>query len=801
MRKIVLIPVLSGLLSLAFGAMAVATQPNVVVVYIDDMGWKDISCYGSTYYETPVIDQLAQEGMRFTDAYAACQICSPSRRALLTGKYPARSQFTQLPGRTPLKGRKLSDPVQDDIMPNSETLFPEIFQAAGYYTGFIGKWHLEVANQGQMSTEHGFDVWDEIASEGGGDAALVGDEQDPKEVSEITDKSIAFVEDAVENEQPFMLYMSHRTVHVQLQTTPELHAKYDAKAPGENGQDNAYMGGMVEDLDTEFGRFLQALDQLGVTSNTIIVFTSDNGGVQQQFGTLVTTQAPLRGGKGTEYEGGVRVPLIIKGPGIVQNRVSSVPTIQTDLYPTLVELAGLNEDPSHVHDGVSLAPIVLSETSSPELDARETIFWHYPHYKALMKPATYVRKGDWVLVVYNEQELSPYGAGKLNGLYYLSTDIGQTTNLITQFPGKASELYSDIVAHRQEVSAQMPTVNSSYVWPGPTAVITLPGKFEAEDYDYGGEGAGYHDVDGDYGTEVYRGDDVDIEAALDAGAGYNIASAAAGEWLEYHVNVQSSISYDIILRVATGSDNQQVILTLDGEPLTTVDIPNTGGDQTWATVVVSDVALPAGSGQALRAEWGAQGGPNLNWIDVRTRGVTMITVEDGSFEDPVNLAGNWGMCNPVWNDTGVTQYEVNTPGGHMTLSADGNWIGFPKNMGTIYQNFGVSVTEGDTLEVTFYGGRSLDSSGSAGGGVIRCTLIVGATRYSMTADTTLLAEDTWQLYTHSVTITNTGNLVLEFDTVSGKPWIDYISDVAVLSPDAPADDAVGMSLFKVPFLE
>jgi arylsulfatase A len=774
MKLIRLISSLATAVFLSSLAMA-ADRPNVVIVYIDDMGWKDLSCYGSTFYKTPVIDQLAAEGTRFTDAYAACQICSPSRRALLTGKYPARSNFTDLPGRAAATGKKLIDPIQEDIMPNSEVLFSEIFQAAGYYTGFLGKWHLEVADVGEVSTEHGFDVWDEINSEGGGGPALIDGAQDPKEVSEITDKSIAFVQDAVTNQQPFMLYMSHRTVHVQLQTTPGLHAKYGAKAPGENGQDNPYMGGMVEDLDTELGRFLQALETLGVADNTIIVFTSDNGGLEVQSGMQVTSQAPLRGGKGTEFEGGVRVPMIFKGPGILENTVTSTPTIQTDLYPTLVELAGLSEDETHVHDGVSLASIALNGTTSPELDARETIFWDYPDYKAKMVPASYARKGDWVLVLYNEQEISPYG-GKPNALYSLSNDIGQVNNLIGQFPFKAAELYADIVAHRQATGAQMSTANPAYVWSGPPTAITLPGKFEAEDYDFGGEGAGYHDVDGDSGTEVYRTDAVDIEATSDVGGGFEIVSASPGEWMEYHVNVSASGSYDFDLRVATGADNRQVILTLDGAPLATVDVPNTGGDQTWATVTAGGLAISAGN-HVLRVEWGAQGGPNLNWIDVETAGPQVRNVVAGSFEDPPNVVGSWGQCHAVWNDAGTGQYEVGQK--HLSAVPDGDWIALMSNMDTITQNMDKTVEAGHTVDVTFSGGRAKESVSTAGGGVFTCTFIVGGTRYPMTADTTLLPPNSWQTYTHSVTIANTGDLTLEFKSVSGTPWIDHVRNLTV----------------------
>ena len=766
----------------ALNATPVTPDPlNVVIVYIDDLGWKDLSCYGSTFYETPVIDQLATEGVRFTDAYAACQICSPSRRALLTGKYPSRSNFTNLPNRPAATGEKLIDPVQGDIMPNSEVLFPEIFQAAGYYTGFIGKWHLEVADEGQMATEHGFDLWDEISSEGNGEFVLVDDLQDPKEVSEITDKSIAFIQDAVTNEQPFMLYMSHRTVHVQLQTTTELHAKYDAKADGENGQDNPYMAGMVEDLDSELGRFLLALETLGVADNTIVVFTSDNGGLQQESGEQVTTQAPLRGGKGTQYEGGVRVPLIFRGPGILEGALTSIPTIQTDLYPTLVELAGLNEDSEHVHDGISLASLVQNGTSSSELDAREAIFWDYPDYKAQMVPASYVRKGNWVLILYNEQEVSPYG-GKENELYDLSTDIGQTTNLIKQYPLKAAELYEDIVAHRQATAAQMPTADPAYVWDGPSTTISLPGRFEAEDYDYGGEGAGYHDVDADSGTEVYRTDAVDMEPSLDAGAGFNITSAAAGEWLNYHVDIGSSAEYDLFLRVATGENNRQVVLTLDGAPLATVDVPNTGGDQTWTTVEVKGVTLPAGN-HVLRAEWGAQGGPNLNWIDVQLNG-TFLSVLEGSFENPTNIEGNWGMCPAVWNDTGSSLFEVGSA--HLTAAADGNWSALMNGVGTIYQEVG-AVNEGDTLSVVFYGGRAKAGKNTDEGGVFNCTFKVGSSTNTVSADTTQQAYDSWQAYTNTWVATESGPLTLEFSNVSGTPWLDKISDVTVIAAADPYD--------------
>ena len=327
----------------------------------------------------------------------------------------------------------------------------------------------------------------------------------------------------------------------------------------------------------------------------------------------------------------------------------------------------------------------------------------------------------------------------------------------------------------------MPTADPAYVWDGPSTTISLPGQFEAEDYDYGGAGVGYHDVDADTGTDVYRTDAVDIEPALDAGAGFNITSAAAGEWLNYHVDMDFPSVVDIHLRVATGSDNRQVILTLDGEALATVNVANTGGDQVWSTVTAHDVVLPSGS-YVLRVEWGAQGGPNLNWVDFESTG-TVVPVAEGSFENPTNVDGNWGMCPAVWNDPASSQYEVGSK--HLSAAADGTWFAQMDTVKTIRQDLGTTVTAGDTLNVGFYLGSAIASKNTAGGGVVQCAFIVGGVRYAMEvpADNTALAPDSWQLFSHSVTVANTGNLVLEFENESGTPWIDNISNVSVVEGD------------------
>jgi hypothetical protein len=214
--------------------------------------------------------------------------------------------------------------------------------------------------------------------------------------------------------------------------------------------------------------------------------------------------------------------------------------------------------------------------------------------------------------------------------------------------------------------------------------------------------------------------------------------------------------------------------------LASVDVPNTGGDQVWATVTAGDIDLPAGN-HTLRVEWGAQGGPSLNWIDIQPAG-TVIPVAEGSFENPINVVGTWGMCPAVWNDAGVGQYELGSE--HLSSAADGNWSALMNNVGSIHQDLG-SVNAGDTLTVVFYGGRAEASRNTAAGGVFSCTLKVGSALHTVQADTTLLANDTWRAYTNSWVATESGTLTLEFSNVSGKPWLDRISGVMVVAPDLP----------------
>ncbi len=428
-------------------------QPNIVLIMIDDMGLVDIEPYGSTYYETPNINILASQGMKFTKAYAASNICSPTRHALMTGKNPARTHFTNVAYYKDKKNQKLIPLPQDPVLDVDEYTFAEAFKAGGYSTGFIGKWHMG----GETGSAQGFDLWDEIRSSGGSDPWVI-DNNDPKEVTEIIDKSLTFIDNAINAKKPFMLYMAHRTVHVKLETTQVLHDKYAAKTSADNGQNNPYMAGMVEDLDTELGRFFTELEGKGLTENTVIIFTSDNGGLLKTRTGRVTTNGPLRGGKGTWYEGGTRVPLIVKFPGKIKGgTVNDVPTITMDLYPTMLELAGLSLAPEQHLDGLSLKDDLIGQGRV----ARSSLYWHYPHYKAINQPNTAIVKGDYKLIVFHEQEFSPYG-GKAPELYNLKNDVGERRNLARSMPEKSEELYKELKSLRTAAGAQIPVVNKKW---------------------------------------------------------------------------------------------------------------------------------------------------------------------------------------------------------------------------------------------------------------------------------------------------------------------------------------------------
>ncbi len=416
-------------------------KPNIVFILIDDMGWTDVCCYGSKFHETPNIDRLAEQGMRFTDAYAACPVCSPTRASILAGQYPARVGITDfIPGHwRPYE--KLIVPENVLQLPVESVTIADVLKASGYATGYIGKWHL--GGKGYMPEQQGFDKV----------VAAVRNRND-KQVSGFTDEALKFIEE--NKQQPFFLFLSHHTVHIPLEAPEELIEKYKNKPKPATGVNNPVYAAMVEHLDTNTGRILSKLDELNLTERTIVIFFSDNGGLYEPYGgyqgdrTPVSSNTPLRGEKGTLYEGGIKEPLIVRWPGVVKPETTcKVPVASVDFYPTFLDILGIKGDSSHPLDGKSILPLLRRNGKLK----REAIFWHYPHYHH-STPAGAIRQGDWKLIEFYED-------GRLE-LYNLKDDIGEKENLVEKMPKKAAELQGKLAAWRKSVGAKMPWPNPDY---------------------------------------------------------------------------------------------------------------------------------------------------------------------------------------------------------------------------------------------------------------------------------------------------------------------------------------------------
>ena len=394
-----------------FGSAQVfaSEKPNIVFILADDLGWKDLSNEGSTYYESPHLDQLVAEGMKFTRGYASCQVCSPSRATILTGKYPTNHGITTWIGDASgadwaKRGRHDSHlpPDYERALRAEEETLAEVLKQAGYKTFFAGKWHL--GGKGSWPTDHGFDInigGIDAGSPRGGFFAPYNNENLPQGPDgesltlRLGQETADFIKEhqASDPDSPFLAYLSFYTVHGPIQTTPELWKKYRDKA-AEMGlteaearfkwdrrlavrqvQDCPIMGGMIETMDDAVGMVMKQLDDLGIADNTIVCFTSDNGGVSSGD-AFATGNLPLRGGKGRQWEGGIREPFYIKAPGVTKaGSTSDVPVNGIDWYPTLLDLAGIAIPDNQVVDGVSLVPLL----EGGEIEDR-ALFWHYPHY-------------------------------------------------------------------------------------------------------------------------------------------------------------------------------------------------------------------------------------------------------------------------------------------------------------------------------------------------------------------------------------------------------------------------------------
>nr|WKN37523.1 sulfatase [Tunicatimonas sp. TK19036] len=455
-----------------------AQRPNVLFILADDLGYHDLSSTGSSYYETPNIDRVAQEGMQFTQGYAACQVCSPSRASIMCGKFPARHGITDWIGakagtdwRDHNRHNELLPAEYNHHLSKDYITLPEAFKEAGYTTFFAGKWHL--GSQGSYPEDHGFDINKGGHERGSPPGGFFSPFENPKledhEPGEnlslrLAKETVDFIK--THQDSAFFAYLSFYAVHAPIQTTEEKWAKYRQKAESQGiadagfmmesrlpiriTQDNPVYGGLVETMDDAVGMVLNTLDELGLADNTIIVFTSDNGGVASGD-AFATSNLPLRGGKGYQWEGGIREPYFIKAPWLnISGKTSDVPVSGVDFYPTLLDLAGLELKPAEHTDGVSLLPLIQGESI-----AERPLYWHYPHYgNQGGDPSSIIREGDWKLIHYWEDGHRE--------LYNLATDPKEAANVIEQEPEIAARLGQQLEQFLQETQANTPEPDSQY---------------------------------------------------------------------------------------------------------------------------------------------------------------------------------------------------------------------------------------------------------------------------------------------------------------------------------------------------
>ena len=436
-------------------------RPNIVFILIDDMGWTDGGCFGSKYYRTPSMDALAAAGMRFTQAYAACAVCSPTRAAIMTGKYPARLHLTDwIPGEGAPKNSRFRVPDWQQHLPLEDTSLAEALKRLGYATACVGKWHLGgpkfyPQHQGFDLNIAGGDIghpasyfWPYgekgnshqvpgLAEQGGAKGEYLTDR--------LTDEALKFI--AASRNQPFYLHLAHYAVHGPLMGKEEDIEEF-RQIPGANGQSNAVYAAMLKSVDQSVLRVLKKLDELGLAEHTVVIFTSDNGGAVHFGQPPATSNSPLRLGKGYAYEGGLRVPLIVKAPGVTRpGTTCDWPVSSQDFLPTLLELAGAHHAAANTAvDGVSFVPLLRGEASLP----RQELFWHYPHYwnGGKVSPYSVARVGDWKLIRF-------YEAGR-EELYNLRDDLSEQRDLAGSQAEKRRELARRLDGWLKDVGAQMP---------------------------------------------------------------------------------------------------------------------------------------------------------------------------------------------------------------------------------------------------------------------------------------------------------------------------------------------------------
>lgn len=437
-------------------------KPNIVFLLVDDLGWGDFGCYGAEFYETPNIDRLAKEGMLFTNGYAACTVCSPTRGALMTGCYPARIHLTDWITGHQYRYAKLSPPEWSTKIAHQRITLPEALKEGGYETGFFGKWHLMPIGKEDFEehypTNHGFDLnvggreWGQPKGRGRYFSpfdmpGLPDGEEGDYLTDNLTEAALDFMEKR--RQAPFFLYFSYYTLHGPLMAPKPLVEKYREKAKGSGNSrkqnTNPIRAAMVEKLDDSIGRLIKKLDELGMTDDTIVILTGDNGG------NYADTSGGLKGFKGFSHEGGVRVPLIAKMPGVIPaNTTSKTPVISMDFYPTLLHFAGLPARPEQHLDGLDVSAVLKDPKAAFK---RERLYWHYPHYHRT-KPYAAIRRGDWKLIEFFE-------TGKTE-LYDLSRDGNEKVDQTTAYREIVVDLKEDLHAWQKSVGAQMMTDNPNH---------------------------------------------------------------------------------------------------------------------------------------------------------------------------------------------------------------------------------------------------------------------------------------------------------------------------------------------------
>ena len=463
------------LLITSFSSQADTPKRNILFVLADDLGVMDIGVEGSSFYETPHLDGLANSGMRFTQGYSTCQVCSPSRASIMTGTYPARHGITDYIGASTGLNWKRNDrvlpPDYEHHLPHADVSLAEAMKESGYKTFFAGKWHL--GDTGSGPEDHGFDInkggW-RSGGPGGGyfspykNPALENGAPGESLPMRLAQETVAFIEE--HKDKPFFAYLSFYSVHAPMQTTKPLWEKYQKKAesgpkvesrfqfdrtlPVRQVQDHPVYAGMMESMDAAIGLVLNRLDDLGLAEDTVVIFTSDNGGVSSGD-AYATACLPYRGGKGRQWEGGIRQPYYIRVPGVTRpGAMDATPVTGTDFYPTILELAGQPLKPKQHVDGVSLVPLLRGGTI-----AERDLFWHYPHYgNQGGEPSAIIRSGDWKLIHYYED-------GR-DELYHLPEDLGEQKDLAAAEKERVVALRTILDAWLKETGARIPEQDARF---------------------------------------------------------------------------------------------------------------------------------------------------------------------------------------------------------------------------------------------------------------------------------------------------------------------------------------------------